>query len=307
MDKPEIGSYDVAFNITPQINALGRMEDPRQGVQFLIGSDAENVQVVGNILWELNKARKEVEKGVLQDVEDAIRNGSIDLDNENIIMAGNQNWPSGVIGLVASRLVESYGKPTFLFHLSKDGMAKGSCRSISEFNIFQALESCSDLIDNFGGHAHAAGLSLRQGNVEELKKRLEKLIAEQLTPFDLQQKLVVDAKVLMEDVGKKLISDMQHLEPFGCQNKQPVFYIDNVVLVSAPQLLKGLHVKCKIFSDGVIKPIIFFNRPELFQKFIEWEDRPFSVATYVKENYWKERRSIELTGLDVMFQERESV
>lgn len=299
--KSKISSTDIGFSITPQINALGRLEDPRQAVKFLIGTDVDNAQVVARVLLEMNDARKKIESSIVAEIEEQIRLKHIDVEHENIIIAASKSWPAGVIGLVASRFVAAYGKPTLLFHLTSDGIAKGSCRSISEFNMFDALTASSDILLQFGGHSVAAGLSLKIENLPELKLRLENLIATQLTPFDLQPKIRVDAEVSLPDLTKKFIDDLEHLEPFGNSNEQPIFYISNVVQVQKPQLLKDLHVKCFIFAEGVIKPVIFFNRPELFAFFNEEYEKEFILAAKVSENHWQERINIELIGIDVAF------
>ncbi len=195
--KPIMSATDIGFSITPQINALGRLEDARQGVKFLIGTNIQEVREVGTILRELNDARKDIERGIVEQVHAEIEHKKIDLDVENCIMSSSKSWPPGVIGLVASRLVGAYGKPTILFHLTHDGLAKGSCRSIPGFNMFDALHANKDLIAQFGGHPMAAGLSLKVENVPLLKARLEALIAQQLTAFDLKLKLVLDAHVML--------------------------------------------------------------------------------------------------------------
>jgi single-stranded-DNA-specific exonuclease len=235
----------------------------------------------------------------LYDVESAIIEKRIDLSAENIIMAAHSSWPSGVIGLVASRLVSQYGKPSLLFHYSNDGRAKGSGRSIAGFNLFDALEASADILDTYGGHAAAAGLSLAIDKVPVLKERLEFRIAALLTPFDLQQKLVLDATVQLSELTRKFIDDMAHLEPFGQENHQPLFYIKQVVQVQKPMLLKDQHVKCQIFADGIVKPMIFFNRPDLFDVLQELGDKPFDCAVYVTENVWNGRTNIELQGIDI--------
>src|SRR5579863_557928 len=297
--KPKLSSMDIGFSITPQINALGRLEDPRQAVKFLIGTDVENAERVARVLLEMNEARKAIEKSIVEEIEEQIRLKHIDVEKENVIIAASKNWPAGVIGLVASRFVSAYGKPTLLFHLTKDGLAKGSCRSIAEFNMFDALTASSDLIMQFGGHSVAAGLSLKVENLAELKSRLETLVASQLTPFDLQPKIKVDAEVALPDLTKKFIDDLEHLEPFGNSNDQPIFYVNNVVQVQKPQLLKDAHVKCFMFADGVIKPVIFFNRPELFTLLNERYEQTFILAARVTENHWQDRVSIELIGVDI--------
>lgn len=297
--KPMLGSLDIGFTIAPQINALGRLDDPRQGVQFLIGGSEADTDRIGKLLWQLNQARKEIENEIFQDVKAQIDSNAIDLSKENVIVAASHNWATGVIGLVASRLVGAYGKPTLLFHLTKDGVAKGSCRSIAEFSIFDGLVENAHLIETFGGHAQAAGLAIKVENLAELKANLEKKVAAELTAFDLQQKLRIDAHAQLLDISQKLIADMANLEPFGHQNSQPYFYIKNVVLVQRPTLMKDLHVKCVIFADGVIKPLVFFNRPELFELLINQGDEMFDVVAQVMENYWNGKTTVELQGIDI--------
>jgi single-stranded-DNA-specific exonuclease len=302
--KPRMSSTDIGFSITPQINALGRLEDPRQGVKFLIGSDRADIQEVGKILLELNEARREIERSIFQDVVQDIEQGIIDLSTENVIIAARKGWPPGVIGLVASRLVGAYGKPTILLHLTDKGIAKGSCRSIPEFNMFQALYDAGHILEQFGGHAQAAGLSLKIDQIPALKQILEEQVASKLTPFDLQQKLVLDAHAQLSDINQKLVNDLEHLEPFGNSNTHPAFYIKDVVMVQKPKLLKEAHIKCMVFADGVIKPVMFFNRPELFEKLQACGPEPFSIAATVHENHWNGRVSVELTGLDIAFSDK---
>lgn len=297
--KTTLSATDIGFSLTPQINALGRLEDPRQGVKFLIGSDESETQEVGRILFELNERRKEIEQMIIAQVVQEVEQGSIDISRENIIIAASNQWPPGVIGLVASRIVARYGKPTILLHIGKDGIAKGSCRSIAEFNMFDALTASRDLLLQFGGHSVAAGLSLKLENISQLKARLEERIAVQLTPFDLQPKLQLDALAHLSDLTQKFVTDLTHLEPFGNQNSVPTFYFKNVTLVQKPTLLKDAHVKCSIFADGVIKPVIFFNRPELFTLLYDYGNNFFDVAAQVTENHWNGKVNIELMGVDI--------
>lgn len=297
--KPFLSSTDIGFSITPQINALGRLDDARQGVQFLLGTNKDKVDHVGKVLLELNQARKDIERGITQSIIDQVEAKQIDLDKENVVIASSPNWPAGVIGLVASRIVGHFGRPTLLFHITKDGIAKGSCRSIKEFNIFDALSESKDLLMSFGGHSHAAGLSLKVENLPELKKRLEKKVATELTEFDLKQKLLVDAPAQLSDFSSRFVDDMSLFEPFGHENSQPYFYIKNVVLIKRPQLLKELHIKCVVFADGVMKSVIFFNRPELFEILVNQADEPFDIIGQVTQNYWNGSYTVELLGVDI--------
>lgn len=299
MTKEVLGATDIGFSLAPQINALGRLSDPRKAIAFLIGSDVNLVKEVGQLLHELNETRKQAERSILFDIEAAILEKRIDLDRENIIMAAHNAWPVGVIGLVASRLVSMYGKPTLLFHYGADGRARGSGRSIAAFNLYEALQANSELLDHFGGHSGAAGLSLPIEHVARLKESLEQLITTQLTPFDLQRKLTIDAHLQLYELTHKFMEDLAHLEPFGHANEQPLFYVKNVVQVQKPLLLKDQHVKAHVFSDGIIKPVIFFNRPELYSSLLELDGEPFDCACYVVENHWNGRKNIELQGIDI--------
>lgn len=299
LSKNKLSSLDVGFMLAPQINALGRLDDPRQAVEFLISSDLNKVESIGQVLKRLNEERKKIDRKIYEEIECAIVSKNIDLEKENIIMAASSDWPAGVIGLVAGRLTQNYGRPTFLFHLDKDGMLKGSCRSIPEFNIFDALNENSDLLLNFGGHSFAAGLKLKKENLFKLKSCLEKKIAKELTPEDLIPKIYLDAVVDLPELKSNFLSDLEKMEPFGNQNEQPSFLLKDVTLLKPPMILKEKHVKCFLFSQGTIKPIIFFNRPELYSVLTNLQEKNFNVAAYVVKNEWEGRVSIELQGLDI--------
>ncbi len=297
--KPALSSLDIGFSLTPQLNALGRLEDAREGVAFLIGSDEQQVARIGSILKELNEARRAVEKAVLVDVEADISAGKINIETERIIVASSSRWQQGVIGLVASRLVGAYNRPAILFSVNSQGIAKGSCRSIPGFNMFEALQEHKDILTTFGGHAQAAGLSLQADRLPELKARLEETIARIIPVFETKPRIRLDADITLAEVNAKLMSDMAHLEPFGNENSQPVFHLKQVTLLEAPQLLKDAHTKCMVFSDGVIKPVIFFNRPDVYNLLVEQKQDAFSLAVQATENHFNGRTSVELHGLDI--------
>lgn len=295
----QISSLDIGYAIAPQINALGRLQDARSGVKFLVGGDLDETERVGKVLYELNQARKMVEKSVLEDVERDIETGKIDPEKDAVIIASSSRWSPGVIGLVASRLVSKYGRPTILFHKTKDGLLRGSCRSIPEFNIFDALSECSDILKNFGGHPMAAGLSLPENKLPELKMRLTQIIRRDLTEEDLKQKLVLDAELELSDANTKLMTDLKYLEPFGCENKRPLFLLKNVTILEEPVLLKDEHVKFKLFSGGVIRSVIFFGRPDIMNFILRDLELTFDVAAHAVENNWEGRTRVEFHGVDI--------
>lgn len=297
--KPALTSTDIGFAMAPQLNALGRLEDARDGVAFLIAQDEKRVSRIGIVLKELNEARKIIEKKVLEEVKEQIATKKINLDKERVIVASAPHWQPGVIGLVASRLVGAYNRPAILLSVNSQSIAKGSCRSIPGFNMFDALSEHKDLLTSFGGHAQAAGLALPLEKVPELKERLEKTFNEKVPDYQEKATLELDAEITLAEVNKKLIADLAHLEPFGHANRQPTFYLKDVTLLEPPKLLKELHTKCMVFSEGTIKPVIFFNRPDVYKKLLEITDQSFSLAVQASENHFNGRVSVELQGLDI--------
>jgi single-stranded-DNA-specific exonuclease len=299
LTKNTLDSLDIGFMIAPQINALGRLDDSREAVRFLISSQEEEVTRIAHILKNMNEERKRVERKIFDDVEAAIESKHIDLEREAIIVAASNSWPAGVIGLVAGKLMHAYGRPAILLHLDNKGLAKGSCRSIAEFNIFDALEANKNLLMTFGGHSCAAGLKLSQEMIPTLKENLETRIKAQIPLHELRPKITLDAPLDLPEIDQKFCADLAQLEPFGNQNPQPTFLIRGVTQLKAPQLLKDKHVKCSVFSQGVIKPVIFFNRPDLYQILRDHEDKPFSLAGHVVKNEWDGTSRTELQGLDI--------
>lgn len=298
VEKPVINSQDIGFFLTPQINALGRLEDPRDGVKFLLSHDQQIVEEIGSVLKTLNEARKAIEKSVLDDVISHIQSKKIDLDKDRIIVACSNDWPPGVIGLVASRLVGMFNRPAILLH-TKSGLAKGSCRSVPQFNIFDALEANKDILVSFGGHAMAAGLAIDLDNLELFKERLNQLVISQIPEFEPKRTIILEGHISLPDLTKKFMKDMTLLEPFGQENSQPVFYLENISLLGDPVLLKEVHVKCKVFADGIIKPVIFFNQPDVYNLLLENKDKSFRLAVQATENYWEGKSTVELQGLDI--------
>ncbi len=298
LTKPFISSQDIGFFITPQINALGRLDDARDGVKFLMSVDTQEVERIGTILASFNEARKAIEKDILKDIEEHVK--KIDLTHSRVIVASHGKWAPGVIGLAASRIVGSYHRPTFLFCVTSEGIAKGSCRSIPAFNIFNALTQLKDMLITFGGHAAAAGLSLPAHRLDEFKERMQAIAEQQLTVEDLRPTVQLDATLALRDVTYKFMADLAYLEPFGCANAVPLFYLKNVSLIGEPQLLKDAHVKCTVFTDGVVKSVIFFNRPELFKLMQESLHKTCDLAVHVTENTWNKETKVELQGIDIL-------
>jgi len=299
IERKRLSSIDIGFGIAPQINALGRLEDPREGVAFLIGNDTHKTRRVGHTLHELNQTRKRIEQDIVRDVQDDIERGEIDIEQERIIVASRSYWQPGVIGLAASRLVNTYQRPVLLFHRKKNGKLQGSCRSIQAFDIFNALTACSDVLDTFGGHAAAAGLSLSQACLPELKQRLEQRARTELSDDDFVPSIMLDACLYLDDMSHRLMHELSYLEPFGHKNERPLFYIPDVQILHTPRLLKEQHVKCTVTGHGTMRSVMFFWRPDIYAFLMNRLEKTFDIVGYIIENQWRGKVSLEVQGVDI--------
>lgn len=304
LHKTAIDSLDIGFMIAPQLNALGRLDDPRDGVMFLMSADEEKVARIGQTLAALNSERKRIDQEIYRQVVALIETGQIDLSRERLIMAMSPDWPPGVIGLVAGKLMHAYGRPAILLHETPEGIVKGSCRSIEAYNMFNALSAQSDILRSFGGHAAAAGLSLKREDVPLLKERLEADLAQALTDDDLVKKITIEGVLTVGEIVEKFITSLARLEPFGQSNRQPLFRIDGVTLVGDPQILKEQHVKC-VLRGGDERTIaaLFFGRADLYDVLRGLRDRSFSLAGHIVKNEWRDTITYDIHGVDILYGE----
>ncbi len=303
LSKTEWDSLDIGFMIAPQINALGRLDDPREAVTFLLSSDEEKVARIGATLSSINEERKRIDRTIFEQIEKKIHSKEINVEKEYVIMAADTAWPPGVIGLVASKLCAAYARPTLLFHLTQDGIAKGSFRSIKKFHLFNALSEAKDLFISFGGHAHAAGAQLYATHLPALHAHLSTQVSKQCMKEDLVPSLYIDAHLEGASLSLSLVRQMKLLEPFGHHNPQPLFYIGPAVLHGTPYLLKEKHVKATFYIQGIFCSTIFFQRPDLYSLFLECPDHSFLIAGHVTCNEWNGKISLQIQGIDVAFSE----
>ncbi|KKR96720.1 MAG: Exonuclease RecJ [candidate division TM6 bacterium GW2011_GWE2_41_16] len=303
LDCRVLGSTDIGFSLAPQLNALGRLEDPRSSISFLLGSDEALVREFGLKLKDLNIKRRAIEKTVVDDVESYVKSGAIDLDSTYVIVADSENWPAGVVGLAASRIVSLFARPVILLHRTSDGKLKGSCRSIPEFNIFDGLKETADMLSSFGGHSHAAGLSFEQSRYDEFKERINAYAKSKLTKDDLVLKLDVDAHGCLGDFTDRFMDGMKYLEPFGSTNPEPTFMLKGLVLLDTPKIMKDVHVKCFVGGqDGAKRTILFFNRPDVISFFNNMgRGSLFNAVVSVRDNYFRSEHTLQVQGIDVGF------
>ena len=235
---------DVGFRLGPRINAAGRMDIARDVIELFTSKSPERWREIAEKLNQLNLARQEEEQRIVAAIEQELATGP-DISGKFCLVFDGDGWHRGVVGIVASRVVEKTGRPALV--VAKDGEeAHGSGRSISAFHLLEALESCRGLFTRFGGHAHAVGFALPCASLPELKLRLDTFARGRLTPEDLLPELKIDADITLKDVTPQLLENLRQLEPFGQGNPEPVFASHGVNLVFPPRVIKDKHIKFRV-------------------------------------------------------------
>ena len=228
LDKRKLSTGNLAFGLAPRLNALGRLDDATAGVRLLLTENADEARQLAQMLDATNRERQTIEARVTEEAM-ALVEEEIDLEAEWSIVLASPKWHPGVIGIVASRLVEKYHRPTILISLAEEP-GKGSGRSIEGFDLHRALQSLSPLLERFGGHKMAAGLSIRRELIPELRRGLNKIARDQLTKADLTPKLRIDAEIGLDEVNLALLTDFERLAPYGVGNPQPVLMAEALSL-----------------------------------------------------------------------------
>ncbi len=234
---------DLGFKLGPRLNAVGRMGESGRGIELLLSSEKNQAQFLAGVLDSENKLRQEIEAEIFSEALTIIEENNWSQDP--VILVAKENWHVGVIGIVASRLVEKYYRPIILISI-ENGLGKGSARSISGFNLYQALSSCQELLLEFGGHEMAAGLSISPDNVVDLRKSLANLAKQVLKSEDYIPKVRIDAEITLKDINHHLLKELKLLEPFGIGNPTPVFKFSGSVLNIRSMGRAGEHLRCLI-------------------------------------------------------------
>ncbi|MFQ6039286.1 MAG: single-stranded-DNA-specific exonuclease RecJ [Candidatus Poribacteria bacterium] len=294
----EITSYTLGFLLGPRLNAAGRLDTAHKVVELLTTESYEDALNIARELDSENQQRQEIERKILEHAKDKIKT-YVDLDKEKALVLADEEWHRGVIGIVASRLVDAYYRPTLLIAL-EGSEGHGSGRSIPEFNLFEGLNKCKELMLGFGGHKAAAGLSIEKGKISKLRSKFSQVVSSQLSEDDLTPKVKIDLEVSASQLTMQAIEELRLLEPCGCGNPRPVMAISEASIYGAPYLMgrNNEHLKFMI-SDG---------RQNL--ETIGWRMAPLLIALKNKNitvdlafhpgiNEWKNTRRIQLTLDDI--------
>lgn len=287
----EVSSFDLGFKLGPRVNASGRMSSAGSAVELFISEDLEDARVLARGLSLENSNRRSIEADIIREAIEEIESHPEYL-NTNSIVVSSRGWHPGVIGIVASRIVERYGKPAVLVAVGEDGIGKGSGRSVTGINIYRALTQCSELLLQYGGHEQAAGISIREGNIDKFRKMLEVAIGNQ--DELLESVLKIDCRVELESISEELISEFETLEPFGIGNPEPVLLAKSVEVLSE-RLLKDKHLRLQVKQGDKPFDAIWFNmkEPRLLK-----QDEIDIVFTPVF-NKWNGKKELRLRVRDI--------
>jgi single-stranded-DNA-specific exonuclease len=250
----------VAFRVAPRINAAGRMANASDVIEMFLTEDATRARDLAGQLHDLNQERQQTEQDIVQEILAWCDENPIGEDQFALVFS-KEGWHRGVIGIVASRIVERFHRPVFILG-EEDGTAQGSGRSIRAFHLLDALESMPEVFHKFGGHRQAAGVTLPAGNVEEFRARLNLFARSKLTPEDLRPRLEIDAVVSIRDLDDHTVAEVLGLAPFGFGNPAPSLAILGAEVVSPPQLIKERHMKLRLRKDGRFLSAMGWNMAE---------------------------------------------
>ncbi len=301
IEKHTIAIDDIVFRIGPRINAAGRMESGNSAVDLLCAKDDSSAFEMGSVINSCNNDRKSVDRTITQEALRLIATNP-ELQNKKSTVLFNPEWHKGVVGIVASRLIETYYRPTVVLTES-NGLATGSARSVPGFDLYQAVEACSDLLENFGGHMYAAGLTMKVEHVPEFKKRFENFVSQHIEPEMLIPQIDIDAKLNFGEISDKFYRILKQFQPFGPGNMAPVFVTENVYDTGDSRLVGAErdHLKLSLIQED--NPKIFqgiaFQMAHHYKKI--QKGSPFSVCYSINENSYRGVTSIQLRVKDIQY------
>lgn len=287
----EVDCGMVGFRLAPRINAAGRLDDAALGVELLLTNDAQRAAEVSAELNANNEDRQHLEKVILEEALQRLATDQSFRGRTSIVLA-SESWHAGVIGIVASRLVELFHRPTILVAL-QDGVGKGSGRSIPGFHLYDALQACSDQLLGFGGHKYAAGLSLNSEAIAGFAEKFDRHAAGLLTEEDLLPELRIDAELMPEEVSLETVELISVLEPFGMGNPRPLFVMRGVQALES-RILKDRHLKTKYRCGGFCFDAIGFHMADR-----ALDSAVMDIVFSLEVNYWNGRKSVQLRLKDL--------
>ncbi len=296
----ELTITDLVFLIGPRINAAGRIESGRNSVRLLISHNMEEAKAIGKQIDCYNTERKSLDATATQQALEMISSDDLQRSARSTVIF-HPDWHKGVIGIVASRLTETYYRPTIVLTQS-GGLITGSARSVKDFDVYDAIDACSDLLEHFGGHKFAAGLSLKPENLDLFRKKFEEAVADRLRGVELKPEIEVDMELPLYAINSRFYNILKQFSPFGPGNMSPIFRTDGVIDAEGSRVVGKNHLKLNIahpeIPGGPFAGIAFQQGEHLLK--IE-KKIPFNICYNIEENEWNGQRSIQLNVKDIRF------
>ncbi|MBQ8127323.1 MAG: single-stranded-DNA-specific exonuclease RecJ [Prevotella sp.] len=294
----EITMSDIIFKIGPRINASGRVQNGTETVDLLVEKDIKRALAEATHINEYNEQRKDIDKQMSEEANQIVERLESQ-EHQPAIVLYNEGWKKGIVGIVASRVAEIYYRPTVVLSCN-DGMASGSARSVAGYDIYDAIKSCRDLLENFGGHTYAVGLSLRVENIPEFRRRFQQYVSEHILPEQTEALLDIEAEVDFKDITKKLQNDLKKFAPHGPENPKPVFCTRHVYDYGTSKVVgkQQEHIKLELVdsrSSNVMNGIAFGQSAAA--RYIK-SKRSFDIAYTIEENIYK-RSEVQLQIEDI--------
>ena len=294
----EVTMNDIIFKIGPRLNASGRMQNGKEAVQLLVERNYPEALELANLIDQYNDARKDLDKQMTEEAIEMAK-ATPGIDDHRSVVIYNEAWHKGVIGIVASRLTELYYRPAVVLTRS-EGIATGSARSVSGFDVYSAVQHCADLLENFGGHTYAAGLSLKVEHVDEFKRRFEEYVSEHILDEQTQPTLDIDAQLDFGDINMTFYQDLKKFSPFGPGNPKPIFFTPRVYDYGTSKVVgRGQeHIKLELVdnkSNSIMNGIAFGQSSQA--RYIKTK-RAFDICYTVEENTHK-RGEVQLQIEDI--------
>ena len=295
---------DVVFTIAPRINAAGRIKTGNKAVELLLTDTVEAAEVIGKEINNYNTERRVLDKDITEQALNQIRNDEWLLNAQSTVVF-NKSWHKGVVGIVASRLIETFYRPTIVLTES-NGQAVGSARSVKDFNVYNAIEQCSDLITQFGGHFYAAGMTMPVENVPAFKLKFNQVVSDTITKEQQQSKIEITDVIEFRDIFEaernvipKFYRVLKQFSPFGPDNMHPVFVSKNVEISGSARLLKDEHLKLKVMQadyPDIEIDAIGFGLGEFYNQV---QNKTFDIAYTIDENNWRGKSTLQLMIKDI--------
>lgn len=295
--KRELSISDIVFSLGPRINAAGRMDDARHAVKLLISEHSEQADNNADALNVKNKERKEVDVNITAEALSMLVNNA-DQQNKKSTVLFQSHWHKGVVGIVASRMLDHYYRPTIILTES-NGLASGSARSVAGFDIHEAIKSCSDLLEQFGGHMFAAGLTLKIENVPEFIARFEEVVSNTIEDQMLIPQINIDAELSPKDINIKFYEILKQFSPFGPHNMKPIFVSRGMIDTGQSRIVGNGHLKISLMQAGTpfqLKGIVF-NGEEYLN--LVKSKQPIDLCYSLEENEWNNNKSLEINVRDI--------